>query len=82
MKMTRLWSTLLAATMAVTVAVAPAGNSVMLSEIPTVHVILLQTWLLAVPGTHLADWSAADFNGDGRLAGFDLCLMKRALVKS
>ena len=44
-------------------------------------VIVLQKWLLAVPGTQLADGSAADFYADGRLDGFDLCLMKRALVK-
>ncbi len=43
-------------------------------------VVLLQRWLLAVPETRLADWQAADFNADGRLDGFDLCLMKRHLL--
>ena len=43
-------------------------------------VILLQKWLHAVPNTHLADWKAADFNGDEILNVFDLCLMKRELL--
>ncbi len=44
-------------------------------------VILLQKWLLAVPNTHLADWQAADLCKDNRLDVFDLCLMKRELLK-
>ncbi|MDE6730218.1 MAG: leucine-rich repeat protein [Oscillospiraceae bacterium] len=44
-------------------------------------VILLQKWLLAVPGTNLANWKAADFCEDGKLNIFDLCLMKKMLVK-
>ena len=44
-------------------------------------VVLLQKWLLAVPGTELKDWSAADFDGNHKLNGADLCLMKRALMK-
>ncbi len=43
-------------------------------------VVLLQKWLLAVPDTHLANWWAADYNYDGRLDVFDLCLMKRELI--
>ncbi len=42
--------------------------------------VLLQKWLLAVPGTHLADWRAADMCRDNRLDAFDLCLMKRELL--
>lgn len=45
-------------------------------------VILLQKWLLAVPDTHLEDWKAADFCEDNRLDVFDLCLMKRELLKN
>lgn len=45
-------------------------------------VVLLQKWLLAVPDTHLANWWAADYNYDGRLDVFDLCLMKRELIQS
>jgi len=45
-------------------------------------VVLLQKWLLAVPDTHLVCWKKADFYKDGRLNVFDLCLMKRALIKN
>lgn len=44
-------------------------------------VVLLQKWLLAVPGTELADWKAADLCEDGVLNVFDLCMMKRALIE-
>ena len=44
--------------------------------------VLLQKWLLAVPETHLADWKAADFCNDNVLNVFDLCLMKRELLKN
>ncbi|MGB4090466.1 MAG: dockerin type I domain-containing protein [Ruminococcus flavefaciens] len=44
--------------------------------------VLLQKWLLAVPDTHLANWWAADYNYDGRLDVFDLCLMKRELIRT
>ena len=43
--------------------------------------VLLQKWLLAVPGTHLVNWEAADLNADGKLDVFDLALMKRALIQ-
>jgi len=43
-------------------------------------VVLLQKWLLAVPDTHLATWKAADFCEDNKLDGFDLTLMKRAMI--
>lgn len=42
--------------------------------------ILLQKWLLNVPGTQLADWRAADFCEDGVLDVFDLSMMKRELL--
>ena len=45
-------------------------------------VVLMQKWLLAVPGTELADWQAGDLCADGRLDVFDLCLMKRLLLQS
>ena len=44
-------------------------------------VILLQKWLLAVPDTQLSDWKAADLCNDEVLDVFDLCLMKRTLIK-
>ncbi|MBR2283807.1 MAG: glycoside hydrolase family 88 protein [Ruminococcus sp.] len=50
-------------------------------EFAVSDVVLLQKWLLAVPGTHLANWKAADFCDDNWLDVFDLCLMKRVLLK-
>lgn len=44
-------------------------------------VVLLQKWLLAVPDVKLVDWKAADLCEDDRLNVFDLCLMKRELLK-
>ncbi len=44
-------------------------------------VVLLQKWLLAVPGTELADWRAGDLDENNVLNAFDLALMKRALVR-
>ena len=44
-------------------------------------VVLLQKWLLAVPGTHLSNWKAADLCKDERLDVFDLCMMKRLLIQ-
>ena len=43
-------------------------------------VVLLQKWLLAMPGTDIADWRSCDLCRDDRLDVFDLCLMKRELV--
>ena len=45
-------------------------------------IVLLQKWLLAVPGTHLENWKAINFCDDDRLDVFDLCLAKRALIES
>ena len=44
-------------------------------------VVLLKKWLLSVPDTQLADWKAADFNGDQTLNVFDLCQMRYNLLK-
>lgn len=44
-------------------------------------VVMLQKWLLAVPDTKLADWKTADMCEDNRIDVFDLCLMKRKLLK-
>lgn len=44
-------------------------------------VVALQKWLLAVPDAKLADWKAGDLCKDDRLDVFDLCLMKRELLK-
>ena len=42
--------------------------------------VLLQKWLLAVSGTKLADWKAADLCKDDKLDVFDLCLMRKLLL--
>jgi hypothetical protein len=43
-------------------------------------VILLQKWLLAVPDTALADWTAGDLDENGVLNAFDLAMMKHKLT--
>lgn len=45
-------------------------------------VILLQKWLLADENAALDNWENADFCDDDRLDVFDLCLMKKALIKA
>lgn len=43
--------------------------------------VLLQSWLLAIPNTELADWKAGDLNKDGKLTGADLTMLKHLLLK-
>ncbi len=43
--------------------------------------VALQKWLLGVTDVTLADWRAGNFCNDNRLDVFDLCLMKRELLK-
>ena len=45
-----------------------------------VDVVLLQQWLLGIPGKELADWKAADFCRDNKLNVLDLCRMKQELI--
>lgn len=62
------------------------GNSRIMGDVnadgrcSTADIILFQKWLLAVPGTKLTDWKAADFFADGQLDAVDLCMMKRELL--
>lgn len=51
-------------------------------EFNVVDVVILQKWLLAVPDTKLADWKSADLCSDNRLDVFDLCMMKREILKN
>ena len=44
-------------------------------------VVLLQKWLLNVPDVELVNWKTADLYEDGKLNIFDLCEIKRALIK-
>jgi hypothetical protein len=41
-----------------------------------------QKWLLGAADVTLNDWKTADLCKDDRLDVFDLCLIKRKLVKS
>lgn len=50
------------------------------SEFNIADAVLMQKWLLAVPGTELKNWEAGDMNGDGKLDLFDLIIMKTELV--
>lgn len=59
----------------------PTGDVNDDGEFNVADAVLLQKWLLAVPDTHLVDWKAADFCNDNKLDVFDLCLMKRELIK-
>lgn len=45
------------------------------------NVVTMQKWLLAVPEAMLADWKAGDLCEDNKINVFDLCLMKRELLK-
>lgn len=45
-------------------------------------VVTLQKWLLGKPDIVLMNWRAADLCSDGKLDVFDLCLLKKELVKS
>lgn len=45
-------------------------------------VVTMQKWLVAMPDIVLKDWKAGDLYEDDRLNVFDLCLMKRLLMKN
>ncbi len=49
-------------------------------EFNVADLVLMQKWLLAVPGTELADWQAGDLCEDGRLDVLDLCAMRSELA--
>ncbi len=42
--------------------------------------VLMQKWLLSVPGTYLANWKAGDLCQDSRLDAYDLCLLRQLLI--
>ncbi|MDE5621056.1 MAG: hypothetical protein K2O29_00485 [Ruminococcus sp.] len=50
-------------------------------EFNIADVVLLQKWLIAVPDTELKNRKAADFYNDDKLDVFDLCLMKREILR-
>ena len=43
--------------------------------------VCLQKWLLSTPDAHISDWRLADLCGDGRIDGFDLCMMRSELIR-
>lgn len=43
-------------------------------------VVTFQKWLIGSADIDMANWKAADFNSDGSVDVFDLCLMKKALT--
>ena len=53
-----------------------ADNAVNVADL-----VLLNKYLLSVPGTELKSWQAGDMNGDGKLNTFDLILMRQNLIK-
>ncbi|MDE5885380.1 MAG: dockerin type I repeat-containing protein [Oscillospiraceae bacterium] len=56
----------------------PKGDANDDGEFTILDVIILQKWLHG--SGHLEKWQNADFNGDGIINVYDLCLMKRALL--
>lgn len=44
-------------------------------------VVFFQQWLMGNPDIEIKNWKDADFCRDGELNVFDLCLMKKALIK-
>lgn len=42
--------------------------------------VLMQRWLLGMPGTELRDWRAGDLYADGCLDTYDLCLMRKLII--
>lgn len=59
----------------------PTGDANDDGEFSVSDVVLLQKWLLAVPDAHLTNWKAVDFCNNNKLNVFDLCLMKRELIR-
>ena len=59
----------------------PTGDANDDGELTVADAVLLQKWLLAVPDTDLKNWKAVDFCNDNRLDVFDLCIMKRELIR-
>ncbi|WP_037298281.1 ribosomal protein L7/L12, partial [Ruminococcus flavefaciens] len=50
-------------------------------DITVADVVRLQKWLLAIPGTQIPYWKNADLCEDGRLDGFDLCLLRQQIIE-
>lgn len=57
------------------------GDVNMDNQLTIADVVVLQNWLLGKSGASLKYWWLADFCDDDKLDVFDLCLMKKELVK-
>ncbi len=60
----------------------PVGDVNLDGKFNISDVVLLQKWLLSAPNAELKYWQAADLCEDNRLDVFDLCLMKKELLKN
>lgn len=49
-------------------------------ELTIADAVLMQKWILSVPGSDLADWKAGDLCKDGIIDSFDLCEIKKLLI--
>lgn len=45
-------------------------------------VVMLQKWLVCAPNAAISNWTAADLCEDDKIDVFDLCLLKRELLKN
>lgn len=50
-------------------------------EVGVADAVLLQKWLLGIPGTELAEWTAADIYENNKLDAFDMILMRRLITQ-
>lgn len=50
-------------------------------EFNVADIVILQKWLLAVPGTELANWRAGDLTADGKLDVFDMVQMRTLMTE-
>ena len=44
--------------------------------------VMLQRWLLGATDAEFVDWVLADFNKDNKVDIFDICLMRKSIIKS
>lgn len=60
----------------------PSGDVNNDGKLTVSDVVLFQRWLLNIYDSKLLDWKAADYCNDNKLDFFDLCIMKRELLKN
>lgn len=57
-----------------------AGDIDQNGRVDVADIILLQKWLLAIPGTHLPNGKAGDLHQDDKLDVYDLGMLKRLVI--